>query len=134
MLEIGGKKIKLQIWDTSGSERFRTITTAYYRGATGIILVYDVTKEHSFENLTSWMKDLERHASAGVVKMIIGNMCDMEVWTPPPRACVSRPVPTVHPHAPAPYACALGCPHVFADELLVMRRTKGLSCRGGCDH
>ena len=50
----GDKTIKLQIWDTAGQERFRTITTSYYRGAMGIVLVFDVTSEDSFENITTW--------------------------------------------------------------------------------
>ena len=53
-IELDGKKIKLQIWDTAGQERFRTITTAYYRGAMGIMLVYDITNEKSFENIKNW--------------------------------------------------------------------------------
>ena len=54
-IELDGKRVKLQIWDTAGQERFRTITTAYYRGAMGILLVYDVTDERSF-NSTSDMR------------------------------------------------------------------------------
>lgn len=50
-IELDGKKVKLQIWDTAGQERFRTITTAYYRGAMGILLVYDVTDERSFNSV-----------------------------------------------------------------------------------
>lgn len=49
-IELDGKRVKLQIWDTAGQERFRTITTAYYRGAMGILLVYDVTDQRSFES------------------------------------------------------------------------------------
>ncbi|CAG8485976.1 8113_t:CDS:2 [Diversispora eburnea] len=66
-IELDGKRIKLQIWDTAGQERFRTITTAYYRGAMGILLVYDVTDERSFN---------KQHATEGVNKILIGNKCD----------------------------------------------------------
>jgi len=76
-IELDGKKIKLQIWDTAGQERFRTITTAYYRGAMGIMLVYDITSEKSFENIKNWIRNIEEHASADVEKMILGNKCDM---------------------------------------------------------
>ncbi|KAH6929509.1 hypothetical protein HPB50_000962 [Hyalomma asiaticum] len=77
IIEIDGKKIKLQIWDTAGQERFRTITTAYYRGAMGIMLVYDVTKEATFENIKTWIRNTDEHAAADVEKMILGNKCDM---------------------------------------------------------
>ena len=76
-IELDGKKIKLQIWDTVGQERFRTITTAYYRGAMGIMLVYDITNEKSFDNIKNWIRNIEEHASADVEKMILGNKCDM---------------------------------------------------------
>ncbi|KAM4664588.1 ras-related protein Rab-13 [Discoglossus pictus] len=76
--EIQGKKIKLQVWDTAGQERFKTITTAYYRGAMGIILVYDITDERSFENIQNWMKSIKENAAAGVERMLLGNKSDME--------------------------------------------------------
>jgi len=76
-IELDGKKIKLQIWDTAGQERFRTITTAYYRGAMGIMLVYDLTNEKSFENIKNWIRNIEEHAAPDVQKMILGNKCDM---------------------------------------------------------
>merc|ERR1711977_712315 len=77
-IELDGKKIKLQIWDTAGQERFRTITQAYYRGAMGILLVYDVTDEKSFTNINSWMKNIQQHANTEVVKVLLGNKCDMK--------------------------------------------------------
>lgn len=77
-IELDGKKIKLQIWDTAGQERFRTITTAYYRGAMGIMLVYDITNDKSFENIKNWIRNIEEHASSDVEKMVLGNKCDME--------------------------------------------------------
>ncbi|XP_074601674.1 ras-related protein Rab-8A-like isoform X2 [Brevipalpus obovatus] len=77
-IELEGKKVKLQVWDTAGQERFRTITTAYYRGAMGIMLVYDVTNEKSFENIKNWVRNIEEHASSDVDKMILGNKCDKD--------------------------------------------------------
>lgn len=77
-IELDDKKIKLQIWDTAGQERFRTITTAYYRGAMGIMLVYDITNQKSFDNIKNWIRNIEEHASADVEKMVLGNKCDMD--------------------------------------------------------
>ncbi|KAI3699481.1 hypothetical protein L2E82_43828 [Cichorium intybus] len=76
-VELDGKRIKLQIWDTTGQERFRTITTAYYRGAMGILLVYDVTDESSFNNIRNWIRNIKQHASDNVNKILIGNKADM---------------------------------------------------------
>ncbi|URD73704.1 ras-related protein [Musa troglodytarum] len=77
-IELDGKRIKLQIWDTAGQERFRTITTAYYRGAMGILLVYDVTDESSFNNIRNWIRNIEQHASDSVNKVLVGNKADMD--------------------------------------------------------
>ena len=76
-IELDGKRVKLQIWDTAGQERFRTITTAYYRGAMGILLVFDVTDETSFDNVRNWMTQIEQHAAENVNKVLIGNKCDV---------------------------------------------------------
>lgn len=76
IVDLDGKKIKIQIWDTAGQERFRTITTAYYRGAMGIMLVYDVTDERSFNNIRNWLRNIDQYASEGVNKILIGNKCD----------------------------------------------------------
>ncbi|XP_050032099.1 ras-related protein Rab-10 [Dermacentor andersoni] len=77
-IELKGKKIKLQIWDTAGQERFHTITTSYYRGAMGIMLVYDITNTKSFDNIAKWLRYIDEHANEDVEKMILGNKCDME--------------------------------------------------------
>ncbi|KAF0554651.1 ras-domain-containing protein [Gigaspora margarita] len=78
LIELDDKRIKLQIWDTSGQERFRTITTAYFRGIMGIALVYDVTNERSFINIIKWLNLVEKQASEGVNKILIGNKCDRD--------------------------------------------------------
>ncbi|XP_053205458.1 ras-related protein Rab-10-like [Panonychus citri] len=77
-IELRGKRIKLQIWDTAGQERFHTITTSYYRGASGIMLVYDITNLKSFDSVAKWLRTIDEHANEDVEKMILGNKCDME--------------------------------------------------------
>ncbi|KAG6959464.1 hypothetical protein JG688_00010077, partial [Phytophthora aleatoria] len=72
-----GKTIKAQIWDTAGQERYRAITSAYYRGAVGALLVYDITKHGTFENVERWLKELRDHADANTVIMLVGNKSDL---------------------------------------------------------
>ena len=68
--------MKLQIWDTAGQERFRTLTSAYYRGADGIIMVYDVTNQESFNHVADWLTEVNRYASEGTCKLLVGNKSD----------------------------------------------------------
>ncbi|CDK27451.1 unnamed protein product [Kuraishia capsulata CBS 1993] len=75
-IEIGDKKIKLQVWDTAGQERFRTITMAYYRGAMGIIIVYDVGDENSFNSVKKWYQTVNQHANDDAQLILVGNKCD----------------------------------------------------------
>lgn len=76
-LKIDKKTVKLQIWDTAGQERYRTITSAYYRGADGIIMVYDVTNEDSFNHINEWFLEVNRYASETCCKLIVGNKTDL---------------------------------------------------------
>ncbi|CAN6291292.1 unnamed protein product, partial [Urochloa humidicola] len=76
-LQIEGKTIKAQIWDTAGQERYRAITSAYYRGAVGALLVYDITKKQTFENIQRWLRELRDHADSNIVIMMVGNKSDL---------------------------------------------------------
>lgn len=73
-----GKRVKLQIWDTAGQERFHTITTVYFRGAHGIVIVYDVTNRATFLAIRNWMEQIDLHADVHVNKFLVGNKCDRE--------------------------------------------------------
>lgn len=75
--QIDGKTVKAQIWDTAGQERYRAITSAYYRGAVGALLVYDITKKQTFDNVQRWLRELRDHADANIVVMLVGNKSDL---------------------------------------------------------
>ena len=77
-LNIDDKRVKLQIWDTAGQERFKNITAAYYRGALGVMLVYDITDVETFKALNSWLIEIEKNANKNVVKLLVGNKIDLE--------------------------------------------------------
>lgn len=76
-VELDGKIIKLQVWDTAGQERFGTIVSSYYRGAHGIIIVYDVTEQLSFQHVKKWTQDIDRYAPNTVRKLLVGNKSDL---------------------------------------------------------
>uniref|UniRef100_A0A3Q3N3A3 Ras-related protein ORAB-1-like n=1 Tax=Mastacembelus armatus TaxID=205130 RepID=A0A3Q3N3A3_9TELE len=76
-IDMDGKTVKLQIWDTAGQERFRTITSSYYRGAHGIIIVYDVTEQESFNNVKQWLDEIDRYACEHVSTLLVGNKADL---------------------------------------------------------
>lgn len=75
-VELGGNVVKLQIWDTAGEERFHSLLPAYYRGAHGILLVYDTTSLISLRNLDSWLQEIGRFCPEHVCVLMVGNKCD----------------------------------------------------------
>ncbi|CAK9315458.1 Ras-related protein RABA1f, partial [Cucurbita argyrosperma subsp. argyrosperma] len=76
-IRVDDKIVKAQIWDTAGQERYRAITSAYYRGAVGALIVYDVTRHVTFENVERWLKELRGHTDHNIVIMLVGNKADL---------------------------------------------------------
>jgi Ras-related protein Rab-2A len=72
-----GKQIKLQIWDTAGQESFRAITRSFYRNANGVILMYDLTRAESFDNLDDWLREIRLNSDPDAVIYLVGNMLDL---------------------------------------------------------
>lgn len=77
-VQIDGKIIKAQIWDTAGQERYRAVTSAYYKGASGAMLVYDITNSISFNSVRKWLKEIRDNADRQVCIMLIGNKRDLD--------------------------------------------------------
>ncbi|CAN4126973.1 unnamed protein product [Withania somnifera] len=77
-LDINGKEVKAQIWDTAGQERFRAVTSAYYRGAVGALLVYDISRRLTFDNIGRWLNELQTHSDMNVVAILVGNKSDLK--------------------------------------------------------
>ena len=77
-LELNGLSVKAQIWDTAGQERYKSITNAYYKGAKGSLLVFDITRKESFDNVDRWIAELKNNGDSDVTIVLIGNKCDLE--------------------------------------------------------
>ena len=77
-IELDDRLIKMQIWDTAGHEKFRTITTSYYKSAHAIIILYDITEKASFDHIKNWMIEIDKFGKQGVLKVIVGNKTDLE--------------------------------------------------------
>ncbi|PWA39057.1 hypothetical protein CTI12_AA575540 [Artemisia annua] len=69
--------IKGQMWDTNGQERYRAIPSSYYRGAVGAIIVYDITRNVTYENVERWLKEFRAYTDPGIVVMLVGNKADL---------------------------------------------------------
>ena len=77
-LTVDNFQLKVQIWDTAGMERYRSITNAYYKGAKGVIVVYDICRQKSFENVDKWIDDFKSKADDDAVILLIGNKSDLD--------------------------------------------------------
>uniref|UniRef100_A0A0B7AHV1 Uncharacterized protein n=1 Tax=Arion vulgaris TaxID=1028688 RepID=A0A0B7AHV1_9EUPU len=75
---VDNSTYKFQIWDTAGQEKYRALAPMYYRGSAAAIIVYDVTRETSFQAVKSWVQELQRHGPSRIVIAIAGNKCDLE--------------------------------------------------------
>ena len=73
---VDGFKVKLQIWDTAGQERFWKFNKAYYKGAQGVVFVYEMTDRHSFEILSEFLSDSRQYAPKDVCKVVVACKCD----------------------------------------------------------
>ena len=72
------KIVKVQVWDTAGQERYRSITNAYYRGAEGILIVFDLTQKESFENIENWINEVTVYTGKDVIMICLGNKSDLK--------------------------------------------------------
>ncbi|XP_046581770.1 ras-related protein Rab-39B-like [Haliotis rubra] len=74
-----GIRVKLQLWDTAGQERFRSITRSYYRNSVGVMIIYDITKRSTFENIKDWYEESKMHIEPQkAVYLVLGHKSDME--------------------------------------------------------
>ena len=71
------KRMKLSLWDTAGQETYKSITRSYFRGASGALLVFDITRPSTFTSCTQWLHDLRQIAEDGIVIVLVGNKSDL---------------------------------------------------------
>lgn len=76
-LNVAGSRVKVQVWDSAGQERFRTIATSYYRGAHGVAFVFDLTNAHSFEAVDEWIDEVDRHVDEEAQRVLVGSKSDL---------------------------------------------------------
>lgn len=88
-IEVGGKITKLQLWDTAGQERYKTIVSSYYRGAHGLLVLFDITDSSSFSHVEMWLEEARKFGCDNVTRVLVGTKSDMEE-----RRLVSRALAT----------------------------------------
>jgi small GTP-binding protein len=77
LIEVDGQQVKLQIWDTGGQERFRSIAKAYFRNAVGVLLVFDICERKTFDEVNAWLNDVHSLCDPTAVVILIGNKADL---------------------------------------------------------
>ena len=77
-ITVENERIKIQVWDTAGQERYRAICAAYYRNALAVIVVYDITRYNTFENISEWLREIRNYVQDNTVIAIVGNKCDLQ--------------------------------------------------------
>ncbi len=78
LFDLNGHKIKAQIWDTAGQEKYKSITGAYFKGSKGALVVYDITQKSTYESLEKWVNDLKSAGDPKITIILIGNKSDLE--------------------------------------------------------
>ena len=76
--KVNDKIVKVHLWDTAGQERYKSITAAYYKGAKGSMIVYDITKLESFKSVDKWYKEIKEYGDKALIPMLVGNKCDLK--------------------------------------------------------
>ena len=83
-------RVKAQIWDTSGCEKYKSITTGHYRRSVGALMFYDITNEQSFLNLDYWLRNIRENADEYVVIALVANKCDIMTTAPARREVIKE--------------------------------------------
>lgn len=89
MVQVDNKKIRLQIWDTAGQEKFKTVTQSYFKGCKGIFVVYSIDDRESFNAVERWIEQAKTHANENLTMILIGNKEDVDKSTPLNCSCSS---------------------------------------------
>lgn len=76
--KINDKVVKVHLWDTAGQERYKSITAAYYKGAKGAMIVYDITKQETYKSVDKWYKEIKEYGDKSLIPMLVGNKCDLK--------------------------------------------------------
>ncbi len=77
-MQVNNKTVKAQFWDTAGQEKYRAIASAYYKNAHGAVIVYDITRRETFDNVDNWLRELRENGEKNIQIIVLGNKCDLE--------------------------------------------------------